>query len=74
MFDEARNGGRAPRVPDRNVVDAAQAFLPATPLDPRYLEWLATKSEQLPQRPPSYLDAPPHWAAYARTRPASPYQ
>jgi hypothetical protein len=71
MFDEARNGGRA-RVPDRNVVDAAQAFLPATPLDPRYLEWLATKSEQLPQRPPSYLDAPPHWAASARARPA-PY-
>jgi hypothetical protein len=31
------------RVPGRNVVDAAHDFLPATPLDPHYVEWLATK-------------------------------
>ena len=56
------------RVPDRSVVDAAHDFLPETPLDPDYLEWLATKSEKLPRRPASYAEAPPRWATYVVTR------
>jgi hypothetical protein len=64
MLNEARN--KCVRVPDRNVVDAAHDFLPATPLDPNYVQWLATKSDQMPRRPPSYFDAPPLSAAGAR--------
>ena len=45
------------RLSERSVVDATSDFLPTTPLDPRYLKWLTTKSERLPERPPSYLAA-----------------
>jgi hypothetical protein len=66
MFDQVRKEWA--REPDRSVVDAAHEFLPATPLDPDYLEWLATQSERLPQRPPSYFDPRPRWAAYTLPR------
>ena len=41
MLHEARN--ERVRASDRDVVDATHDFLPATPLDPRYLEWLAAR-------------------------------
>ena len=69
MLNESRN--KCVRVPDRNVVAAAHDFLPATPLDPHYVEWLATKSDQIPRRPPSYFDAPPLLASSSGARRAS---
>jgi len=70
MLHEARDQGV--RVPDQNVVDAAHEFLPDTPLDPHYIEWLATKSDRFPERPPGYFDPPPGWWAHARPWHASP--
>jgi len=67
MLHEARN--ERVWVPDRNVVDAAQEFLPTTPLEHEYLEWLAKKSEQIPQRPPSYFEPRMRWPVHGRSSP-----
>jgi hypothetical protein len=64
MFDEARN--ERVRMPGRDVVRAAYEFLPATPLDPHYLGWLATHCERLPEKPPSYLALLPRAGASHR--------